>query len=90
MTKGPPKRTILSSTNFLNPLRSKLLGQKYPETCARAGARAGVSGRRQAGEGGGGGRTKKNVDIKYLRVGAGDGGRQWITPSRQGLGEGKS
>ena len=40
--------------------------------------------------GGGGGRTKKNVDIKYLRVGAGDGGRQWITPSRQGLGEGKS
>ena len=32
MTKGPPKRTILSSTNFLNPLRSKLLGQKYPET----------------------------------------------------------
>ena len=31
MRKGPPKRTILSSTKFLNPLRSKLLGQKSPE-----------------------------------------------------------
>ena len=31
MMKGPPKRTILSSTKIRNPFLSKLLGQKSPE-----------------------------------------------------------
>lgn len=32
MAKGPPSRRILPKTNALNPLLSRLAGQKIPET----------------------------------------------------------